>query len=240
VRPTRGFFSESSLIRPDPLLPGQNKITRLPRQMCTRVKVYPVVADLCVAKGTALAQDPVTYEQGKQNAVPYSPIGCIEIICKWKDERHMNHIVIDQDSGVIILAGKSIESETNFHDFEKKFSHEICLIYGKDGARQYGLKDRVKMFDEDFGIYFTFKNNKVRSCTLELTSGIALEMLDEYPNYPELQRQIEYLHSMYEKNFHGDFSTKYEWERSWGYTWGRIVLAQEAHSSRVITEVSWA
>jgi len=150
----------------------------------------------------------------------------------------MSDIVIDQESGSLTMNGEHVGSDFKFEKFKNIFSSEIRLIYGKDETAKYGLINPVNMFGMKFRIYFLFEEGGVRNCTMELIENAVLVDAD-YPSYSELQQEVEHLFQVYKTEFMGAFSSKYKWKKVWSYNWGRIVLAQEAHNSRVITEIIW-
>lgn len=151
----------------------------------------------------------------------------------------MKKISFDQSAGIITVAGMDFGKKTEFNDFKKIFFEKTRLMYGRDGTGQYALKDLVKFLGNDFRVYFRFSNDHLQSLNMKLVSGVAKERQEEYPEYDELQREVEYLYGLYKDIFNGELKSEYEWKKIWFYEWGRIILSQEAHSSQVVTDFSW-
>ncbi|MDQ2821897.1 MAG: hypothetical protein M3Y65_16145 [Pseudomonadota bacterium] len=128
---------------------------------------------------------------------------------------------------------------TCFDDFEVKFKDTFRTIFGGDGTGQYGLISPVSIFNETYRIYFNFEVGLLQRYSLELISGIAKKQINDYPEYWELQKEIQYLFTIYKLEFKGDFLDEFEWRKLWKYNWGRIALTQIAHSYRVVTDILW-
>jgi hypothetical protein len=72
-----------------------------------------------------------------------------------------------------------------------------------------------------------------------MIGGIAKTQITDYPDYRELQKEIEYLLRIYEVELYGDFLNEFDWRKLWKYDWGQITLTQVAHSARVVTDILW-
>jgi hypothetical protein len=151
----------------------------------------------------------------------------------------MKKFLINQDLGIISIENMNVMKGRNFYDFNKKFSSMIRLTYGKEGTGQYVLTDSVEFMGEEFSAYFRFENDYLRSCVIRLISGIVKERNEDYPDYAALQKEVDYLLGIYGPEFKGNYLSEYEWKKVWHYTWGMIVLSQEAHSGQVITDFIW-
>lgn len=152
----------------------------------------------------------------------------------------MKNFTFNQTNGEISIDGKKFGSDTNFFDFDRFFSEKTQLIFGKDGTGQYSLVELVNFLGEDFRTYFRFKNNLLQCLTIKLVSGVAKNRKEDYPDYAELQKEVEYIYEIYRNKFYGQYSSEYEWKRIWLYGWGSVVLSQEAHSSQVVTDFAWS
>lgn len=151
----------------------------------------------------------------------------------------MINIVVDQKTGQITIQGLTMSPATCSTDFKVKFKDKFRAIFDVDGSSQYGLICPVAIFYEVYRIYFNFEGGCLQRCSLELIGGIAEAQIEDYPSYSELQKEVEYLLSIYKEEFNGDYLDEFEWRKLWKYDWGRIALTQVAHSSRVVTDILW-
>jgi len=151
----------------------------------------------------------------------------------------MNKMFIEQNSGLVGINELIIGPHTSFSDFESNFAGEVRLIFGCGGSGKYGLTAPVKIFGEEYRLYFNFDSGVLQRCSIELISGVAREIVADYPEYSELQKEVEYLENIYKKIFTGDFFSEFEWKKQWRYNWGVIALTQVAHNAKVVTDFLW-